>query len=70
MGWKTYCRFCDITVLGLYLNCPRCGKYLPPVGEGDDVSPEPFQLVKLGESWQSTPKEHDDLSARTLVGRL
>lgn len=57
---KTYCRFCDIHVLGLYLNCPRCGKWLAPT-EGKDIAPEPFQLVELGASWQTAlPKTEEE----------
>lgn len=50
---NTNCRMCDIVVKGLYLNCPRCGKYLMPkeFGEGVDIPPEPFELVRYGESW-------------------
>lgn len=25
---RTHCRFCDLTFLGLYLNCPKCGTNL------------------------------------------
>lgn len=53
---KTYCRFCDITVDGLYLHCPRCGGWLPPkenlpAGEKGVIKPEPFDLVEFGKSW-------------------
>lgn len=53
---KTYCRFCDITVGGLYLHCPRCGGWLPgkenlPAGEKGVINPEPFDLVEFGKSW-------------------
>lgn len=57
---KTHCRFCDITVLGLYINCPRCGNYLPP-GEGEKIPPEPFQLVELGKSWQTAMPKDDEV---------
>lgn len=53
---KTYCRFCDITVNGLYLHCPRCGGWLPPKdtlpeGEKGVINSEPFELVEFGKSW-------------------
>lgn len=42
--------------MGLYLNCPRCGLWLPPtaVPEGQklQIPSEPFLLVKFGDSWQ------------------
>ena len=42
---KTYCRFCEVTVKGLYLNCPKCGKWLMPGAPGDDIDPEPYESV-------------------------
>jgi len=36
---KSRCRFCVLTFDGLYLNCPKCGKWLPPF-EGKDIEPE------------------------------
>lgn len=52
---KTYCRFCDITVEGIYLNCPRCGKWLAPDPPKDpnliQQPPKKFKLVQLGKSW-------------------
>lgn len=55
---KTYCRFCDITVEGIYLNCPRCGNWLLPHpdqnGDRPTTPPEEFTLVSIGESWQFT----------------
>jgi hypothetical protein len=53
---KTHCRFCDITVQGLYLNCPRCGKWLAP-SEGSNTAPEPFELVEYGESWNTDQQQ-------------
>ena len=44
---KTYCRFCDITLRGIYLHCPKCGKYLSPYGNEPDIAPEPYELVIL-----------------------
>lgn len=71
---KTYCRFCDIVVLGLYVNCPRCGEYLPPVGEGSKTPPEPFQLVKLGDSWKTALPQpsvgNNDTKAAESLGQL
>lgn len=31
---RTYCRFCEKTYDGLYINCPSCGRYLPPRSKG------------------------------------
>jgi hypothetical protein len=44
---NTHCRFCRRTVKGIYLNCPACGKWLPPqdVAPGRDIAPEPYELV-------------------------
>lgn len=42
---NTYCRFCEITVKGLYLNCPKCGKYLTP-GGGPTAPREPYMLAR------------------------
>lgn len=36
---KTRCRFCALTFEGLYLNCPKCGKWLPPL-DGEDLPPD------------------------------
>jgi hypothetical protein len=36
---KTYCRFCKRSFSGVYLNCPLCGKWLPPT-QGEDIEPE------------------------------
>lgn len=40
---KTHCRFCELNFNGLYLHCPKCGKYLVPEIVGDpqpDIEPE------------------------------
>lgn len=39
---KSYCRFCKLLFKGLYLNCPKCGKWLPPkeFTNGEDIEPE------------------------------
>lgn len=39
---KTYCRFCEVRFIGIYLNCPKCGKWLAPmdVAPGRDMEPE------------------------------
>jgi hypothetical protein len=47
---NTYCRFCDIAVKGLYVNCPKCGNYLPPFGKGERKQPEPYVLADYGVS--------------------
>lgn len=36
----TYCRFCELRFIGLYLNCPKCGKWLAPTA-GADILPDP-----------------------------
>ena len=38
---KTHCRFCELSFEGLYLNCPKCGKWLPPkdIAPGEDIEP-------------------------------
>ena len=41
---NTHCRFCEITVKGLYLNCPKCGKWLAPV-PGTDIEPEEYEVA-------------------------
>jgi len=43
---NTHCRFCEITVKGLYLNCPKCGKWLAPV-DGSDIEPEEYELAGM-----------------------
>ncbi len=55
---NTCCRFCDITIQGIYLNCPRCGKWLPPT-KGKSISSEPFQIVSYGDSWQTAKPKPD-----------
>lgn len=42
---NTHCRFCELTFNGLYINCPKCGKYLPP-GRGPKLPPEPYELAE------------------------
>jgi hypothetical protein len=42
---NTHCRFCEVTVKGLYLNCPKCGQYLMPYGKGAPTPPEPYELA-------------------------
>lgn len=39
---KTRCRFCHLVFQGLYMNCPKCGKWLMPqsVAPGKDIHPE------------------------------
>ena len=37
---KTFCRFCELHFIGLYLNCPKCGKWLAPTA-GHDTAPDP-----------------------------
>lgn len=37
---KTFCRFCELHFIGLYLNCPKCGKWLAPTA-GHDIAPDP-----------------------------
>ncbi len=67
---RTYCRFCDMTVQGIYVNCPRCGKWLPPQEFSDPLSmmektpPEPFKVVKLGPSWEGF------VNATVILGKL
>ena len=56
---KTYCRFCDISTVGLYLHCPRCGAWLPPkdalpAGEKLVINSEPFEIAEFGKSWNFT----------------
>lgn len=41
---NTHCRFCEITVKGLYLNCPKCGEWLAPT-KGERIAPEPYELA-------------------------
>ena len=43
---NTHCRFCKITVKGLYLNCPKCGKWLAPE-DGIDIEPEEYELASM-----------------------
>lgn len=44
---KTYCRFCELAFVGLYLNCPKCGKWLPPF-KGKDTKPDDsYELAPL-----------------------
>lgn len=53
---NTHCRFCEETFKGLYLNCPKCGKWLAPV-PGKDIEPEPYQLAespKPSDNWSNS----------------
>jgi len=44
---KSYCRFCELKFEGIYLNCPKCGKWLPPF-KGKDIAPENDDYVIVG----------------------
>lgn len=48
----SYCRFCEMSFVGIYLNCPRCGKWLAP-GEGKDIAPD--DEYEIAERSVSTP---------------
>jgi len=46
---KTHCRFCTLTFVGLYLNCPKCGKWLAPM-KGKDIDPDDeYEIAEDGE---------------------
>lgn len=45
----THCRFCDLTFRGLYTNCPKCGKWLPPMDIAPGVDIEPDGEYELAE---------------------
>lgn len=43
---KTHCRFCKLNFKGIYVNCPKCGKFLPPF-KGEDIAPdEEYEVVE------------------------
>lgn len=51
---RTFCRFCSLHFMGLYLNCPKCGKWLAPTA-GHDIAPDPdgYQLADDRESFKN-----------------
>jgi hypothetical protein len=61
---KTYCRFCELRFVGLYLNCPKCGKWLAPrdLTDGSDIDPEncAYEIVE----------EQDDFEPLEQTGRV
>lgn len=52
---KSYCRFCELSFIGIYLNCPKCGKWLAP-GEGKDIAPD--DEYEIAPSTSTTTKEN------------
>lgn len=57
---KTRCRFCHLTFLGLYMNCPKCGKWLFPqsVAKGRDLLPENCEYEIVETSFE--PKDNKE----------
>jgi hypothetical protein len=61
---NTHCRFCEVTIKGIYLNCPKCGRYLVPNSRGKRIAPEPYELAdtKLTDVVAIDPANNTDLS--------
>lgn len=68
---KTHCRFCSLSFEGIYLNCPKCGKWLAPkdVTVGHDVDPDPNEqyVVARERDGASNPSPTDDLELDVML---
>lgn len=56
---NTHCKYCEITVKGLYINCPKCGRNLMHPYE-PNMPPESYELAT------PTPTQGDDELQRII----